>query len=76
MRVAPAFHISQNRDETFPQASQGILHLRRHFLIDIAGDEAVLFQFPELLGKGGLRDVPKPPPQFPEPLHLIFRDVP
>ena len=76
MRIAPAFHIFQNRDETFSQVSQGILHLRRHFLIDIAGDEAVLFQFPELLGEGGLRDVPKPPPQFPEPLRLIFRDVP
>ena len=66
MRVTPFFHILQNRDKTFSQISQGILHLRRHFPIDIAGDEAVLFQFAELPGKGGLRDVSKPPPQFPE----------
>ena len=74
--ITPAFHILQNWDETFSQIGQGILHLWRHFLIDIAGDKAVLFQFAELLGKGGLRDVPKPPPQFPESLHFIFRDVP
>lgn len=60
MRVAPFFHVSQNRDETFPQIGQGILHLRRHFLIDIAGDESVLLQFAELLGKGGVDCVMSP----------------
>lgn len=75
--LAPFLHLFQDGDEALGQLRKGIFHLGRYLLVNLAVDPAIVFQFPELLCQCLLRDlVPAPPLQLPEPLDLIYSDVP
>ena len=47
--ITPLLHMLKDRNEAFAQIRKVIFHMRRDFLIIMAGNKAVGFQFPKLL---------------------------
>ena len=66
----------EQRGKALPQRGQGVLHPKRHLLVDLPAKKAVLLQFPQLPGEGGMRDPLQPPEQLPEPLDAVGGYVP
>ena len=73
---APCHHGLQNRDEALAEFSKRIFHLRRDFLVNLSVEEAITFQFPELLCECRLCDSVKAAHQFPEPLDFVKGHIP
>ena len=74
--LAPCHHGLQDGDEAYAEFSKRIFHLRRDFLVDFPVEEAIVFQFPELLCERGLGDAVQAAHQFPEPLDFVKGYIP
>lgn len=69
--LAPCHHCLQDRYKTLPKFRQGILDLRRNFLINLSVEKSVALQFPELPRQSGLGNSVKTAHQFAESLNLV-----
>lgn len=76
MCLAPAQHLHQHGDEALPAFGERVLHFGRHFLVNLAVDEAVVLKLAQLFCQGRLRDAVKPPQQNAEPLHPADGNIP
>jgi hypothetical protein len=72
---SPLLHIPDDVNETRTQRGQGIFHPWGDLLIVMADQESVGLQFPELLCKGGLRDLPELAAQSAEPVNVVKGDI-
>jgi hypothetical protein len=66
MGTAPRIHAFQYGLQGLAVFGHGILHPRRYFGVDFAVDEAVRFQFPQLLGEHFLGNALNVPAEFVE----------
>src|SRR5262249_52129070 len=55
-RFAPGVHREQDRLKALAEGRKRVLHLWRHFRIDVASEHAVSFQLPKLLREGPMGD--------------------
>ena len=74
--LAPCHHRLQDGDEALAKFGERIFYLRRDFSVNFPVEEAVTFQFPELLCERGLRDAVKAAHQLPEPLDFVKGYIP
>ena len=71
MLLAPFAHQFRDRPQGPPVGRERIFHLGRHDRIDLAVDDAVVFQLAKLLGQHAFTDVGNLAPQVPEAVDLI-----
>lgn len=64
--LAPLAHQVRDRPQGPPVGRERVFHLGRHDRIDLAVDDAVVFQLAKLLGQHAFTDVRNFAPQFPE----------
>ena len=57
--VSPCLNIVEDGQETLAKLRQGILHPRRNLTKIVTKNKAIGFQFPELLGKRTLGNLPE-----------------